>query len=339
MDEDGGVECALRLPAHGPLPPPPDLSALLYWASPPVITLVAAILCVGWLAAVRRIDTAHPQNRVPPKRTAAFLGAMVLLLVALQSGLERYDTTLFSAHMVQHLLLLFPIPILLLRAGPMTLLLRLAAPRWRARLLAVLESRVIGVLGHPLVAWITFVVVLWATHLSPLFDLALEEPLVHDLEHALYLGSALLFWAPLVATDPVRHRLSRAGALGYLITQMPQSSFLGVAIMWAPAPLYAHYATLARNWGPTPLEDQQLAGAIMWLAGDALFLVAIFAVLAVWARAEERGGSRYDLAQVDVATAEIRRREIALAERLRNERVGTEERRTSERRASEPRES
>ena len=140
----------------------------------------------------------------------------------------------------------------------MTLLLRLAAPRWRARLLAVLESRVIGVLGHPLVAWITFVVVLWATHLSPLFDLALEVPLVHDLEHALYLGSGLLFWAPLVATDPVRHRLSRAGALGYLITQMPQSSFLGVAIMWAPAPLYAHYATLARSWGPTPLEDQQL---------------------------------------------------------------------------------
>ena len=132
------------------------------------------------------------------------------------------------------------------------------------------------------------------------------------------------FWAPLVATDPVRHRLSRAGALGYLITQMPQSSFLGVAIMWAPAPLYAHYATLARSWGPTPLEDQQLAGAIMWLGGDALFLVAIFAVLAAWARAEERGGSRYDLAQADAATAEIRRREIALAERLRSERRSEE---------------
>ena len=291
--------------------------------------LFRSILCVGWFAAARRIDAAHPQNPMPRGRTTSFVAALALLLVALQSGLERYDTTLFSAHMVQHLLLLVPVPVLLLRAGPLTLLLRLASPRWRTRLIAVLESRVIGVLGHPLVAWITFVAVLWATHLSPLFDLALEEPLIHDLEHALYLGSGLLFWAPLVATDPVRHRLSRAGALGYLITQMPQSSFLGVAIMWAPAPLYAHYATLARSWGPTPLEDQQLAGAIMWLGGDALFLVAIFAVLAAWARAEERGGSRYDLAQADAATAEIRRREIALAERLRSERGETNERRAS----------
>lgn len=326
MDEDGGVEPALRLPAHGPLPPPPDVSTLFYWANPPVITLVAALLLIGWIVAVRRINAAHPQNRVPRRRTASFAAALVLLLVALQSGLERYDTTLFSAHMVQHLLLLFPIPVLLLRAGPVTLLLRLASPRWRARLLAALESRVVGVLSHPLVAWITFVVVLWATHLSPLFNVALEDPLIHDLEHSLYLGSALLFWSPLFAIDPVRHKLTRAGALGYLITQMPQNSFLGVAIMWAPAPLYAHYATLARSWGPTPLEDQQLAGAIMWLIGDALFLVAIFVVLAAWARAEERGGSRYDLAQIDVATAEIRRREVALAERLRNERAGANER-------------
>jgi putative copper resistance protein D len=233
--------------------------------------------------------------------------------------IERYDTTLFSIHMVQHLLLLFPIPILLLRAAPVTLLLRLASPRWRARLLALLQSRAVGVISHPLVAWILLAFVMWATHLSPLFDAALESPLIHDLEHLLYLTTALLFWAPVFSLDPIRHRLSRLAALAYLFTQMPQNSFLGVAIMWSPRVLYPHYENLSRSWGPSPLEDQQLAGALMWLVGDALFLLAIFAVLATWMRAEERPASRYDTDELARELAEIRRREAALAERQKGE--------------------
>ena len=115
----------------------------------------------------------------------------------------------------------------------------------------------------------------------------------------------------------MRHRLSRPAALFYLITQMPQNSFLGVAIMWAPSALYPHYETLQRSWGPTPLEDQQLAGAIMWLVGDALFLLAVFAVLAAWMRTEERPASRYDAGKLAEELAEIRRREVAHAERQR----------------------
>ena len=115
----------------------------------------------------------------------------------------------------------------------------------------------------------------------------------------------------------MRHRLSRPAALFYLITQMPQNSFLGVAIMWAPSALYPHYETLQRSWGPTPLEDQQLAGAIMWLVGDALFLFAVFAVLAAWMRTEERPASRYDAEKLAEELAEIRRREVVHAERQR----------------------
>ena len=256
---------------------------------------------------------------MPASRTLSLLGAALLLLISLQSVVERYDTTLFSVHMVQHLLLLFPIPILLLRAAPVTLLLRVASPRWRARLLALLQSRMVGAASHPLVAWILLALVMWATHLSPLFDAALENPLLHDVEHLLYLTAALLFWAPVASLDPVRHRLSRPAALVYLFTQMPQNSFLGVAIMWSPRVLYPHYETLNRSWGPTPLDDQQLAGALMWLAGDAFFLLAIFAVLAAWMRAEERPASRYDAEELARELAEIRRREAALAERQRAE--------------------
>ena len=309
----------LLIPAHGPTPPELSMEALLYWAWPPVVTIAVAIVGLLWVRAIRQVAREHPGNPYPRRRTVSLVAAFALLLLALQSGLERYDTTLFSMHMIQHLILLFPVPILLLQAGPVTLLLRVASPRWRARALRVLQSRVVGVISHPLVGWTLLVAVMWGTHLSILFDAALEDPLIHDVEHMLYLGTALLFWAPIFSVDPIRHRLRGGGALVYLIAQMPQNSFLGVAIMWSTTTLYPHYATLQRAWGSTPLEDQQLAGAIMWLVGDLLFLAAIFAVLAALAKAEDRPESRYDQAQTAAAIAEIRQREVLLAERKRSE--------------------
>ena len=309
----------LLVPTHGPLPPELSLESLLYWAWPPVVTVAVALVGLLWARAIRQVAREHPGNPYPRRRTVSFAAALLLVLLALQSGIERYDTTLFSIHMVQHLILLFPVPILLLQAGPVTLLLRVASPRWRARILAILQSRAVGVISHPLVGWTLLVAVMWGTHLSTLFQAALEDPFLHNMEHSLYLGTALLFWAPIFSVDPIRHRLRGGSALAYLITQMPQNSFLGVAIMFSSTPLYPHYVTLQRAWGPTPLEDQQLAGAIMWLVGDALFLAAIFVVLAALARSEDRPQSRYDEAQTAAAIAEIRRREVLLAERKRSE--------------------
>lgn len=309
----------LLIPAHGPIPPELSLESLLYWAWPPVVTVAVALVGLLWVRATRQVAREHPGNPYPRRRTISFVAALAFLLLALQSGIERYDTTLFSMHMVQHLILLIPVPILLLQAGPMTLLLRVASPRWRARILAVLQSRVVGVISHPLVGWTLLIAVMWGTHLSTLFEAALEDPVIHNLEHVLYLSTALLFWAPIFSVDPIRHRLRGGSALAYLITQMPQNSFLGVAIMFSSSPLYPHYVTLKRAWGPTPLEDQQLAGALMWLVGDALFLAAIFVVLATLAKSEDRPQSRYDEAQTAAAIAEIRRREVLLAERKRSE--------------------
>ena len=309
----------LLVPTHGPLPPELSPESLLYWAWPPVVTVAVALVALLWVRATRQVAREHPGNPYPRRRTVSFAAALLLVLLALQSGIERYDTTLFSMHMVQHLILLFPVPILLLQAGPVTLLLRVASPRWRARILAVLQSRAVGVISHPLVGWTLLVAVMWGTHLSVMFETALEDETIHNMEHALYLTTALLFWAPIFSVDPIRHRLRGGSALAYLITQMPQNSFLGVAIMFSSTPLYPHYVSLQRAWGPSPLEDQQLAGAIMWLVGDALFLAAIFVVLAALAKSEDRPESRYDEAQTAAAIAEIRRREVLLAERKRSE--------------------
>jgi cytochrome c oxidase assembly factor CtaG len=281
--------------AHGGVvPPPPEIGAfVLAWSLHPQILLPLLAAAAAYLWAVRRVNAAHPANPVPADRPVFFLLGLGCLGVALMSGIERYDTELFSVHMVQHLLLVFGAAPAIVLAAPITLLLRVATPGVRNRwILPVLRSRVVKVIAHPLVAWLIFTAVMWGSHFSPLFDAALEDPLVHDLEHALYLGSALLFWWPVVGRDPSPWRLPYPARIFYLFLQMPLNSFLGVAILFSDRVLYPHYMTTGRAWVPTPLEDQQLAGAVMWGLGDLGFLVAIFIVIAAWMRDEEASTRR-----------------------------------------------
>lgn len=276
--------------AHGgEVPPPPDLAAfVLGWTFHPQVVLGLVGAAVAYLWAFRRVNAAHPDNPVPRDRPVFWLVGLACLALALLSGIEWYDTELFSVHMVQHALIVFGAGPALVLAAPITLLLRVATPGARNRwILPVLRSRVVKVVAHPLVAWILFTVVTWGSHISPLFDAALEDPLVHDLEHALYLSTAMLFWWPVVARDPSPWRLPYPARVGYLFLQMPLMSLLGVLILFSGTVIYPHYLTTGRLWPPTPLEDQQLAGALMWGIGDTVFIVAIFLVIAAWMRHEE----------------------------------------------------
>src|SRR4029079_1078598 len=251
-----------------------------------------------------------------------FRGGRAGNAIALMSGIERYDTTLFSVHMAQHLLLLLVAPPLIALAAPITQLLRAASPTVRNRvLLPILHSRPVAVLAHPIVAWLTFGLVLWVTHFSPLFDIALEDPGAHELEHAAYLAAALLFWCPVVGLDPAPRRMGYPARLLYLLLQLPLNSFLGMALLFADAPLYPHYATLGSPYGITALADQQLAGGIMWFAGDIAFIGAILALVAGWMRHEQRDAPAAER-RADVDRARLRERADQLA-RVRAAASGT----------------
>ena len=317
------ASAAVPVSAHGPVPdaPPTVGSLLLGWSFEPLPTLGVAIAVGAWLLAVRRVNAAHPANPVPLRRTVAFLGGMAAIAVALLSGIDAYDTTLFSIHMVQHVLLMLVAAPLLALGAPVTLALRVSSPETRRRwLLPVLHSRILRVMAHPVVAWIMFAAMMWAVHFSPLFDASLENPIVHELEHVLFLTGALLFWWPAVALDPAPWRMSHPARIGYLFTQMTQNTFLAVVILNATTPLYPHYASLVRPWGMTAIEDQRLAAGIMWIAGDLIFLTAILAVVYGWMRAETRAEARADR-RADAELAQIRIRERRLAERLADERA------------------
>ena len=290
-----GLGAAAALPgvvvAHGAVPPdPPTLTTILFgWQLEPIVAVGLLVAALGWLWIVRRVAARHLGNGVPIGRSAAFFGGLLAIAVALMSGIERYDTTLFSIHMAQHLLLMLVAAPLLVLAAPVTQLLRAASPEVRQRrLVPVLHSSVVGALGHPVVTWLTFSLVLWLSHFSPLFNDALEDRGVHDAEHAVYLVASLLFWWPAIAADPARHRLPYPVRVLYVLLQLPVNSFVGMAIVFADAPLYAHYATLNAPYGIAALADQQLAGGVMWLAGDIVFIGAILLIVAAWMRHEER---------------------------------------------------
>jgi putative copper resistance protein D len=282
--------------AHGDVPHEPTLATLWQgWSFEPDIWLPIVLAGLAYWLARRHVDRRHPDNPVPAWRMWSWMAGLGALLLALTSPIERYDTTLFSAHMVQHLLLMLVAAPLLALAAPITLLLRVSRPDVRRRwILPVLHSRFVRVVSHPLVAWCAFALVMWFAHFSSLFDAALEDETLHRFEHVLFITTALLFWWPVVGADPSPHRLSYPVRLFYLALGMPFSSFLGMVIFSAQSVLYPHYATLEREWGMAPIEDQAVAGGIMWAGGDVAFVVALVVVVAAWLRHEERENRRED---------------------------------------------
>ena len=275
--------------AHGGVAPEPSIASVIgAWPFEPLVWLGLGLAAWWYVRTYKRVP-AYPSVR----RLHWMLGLGVVAL-ALASPVAVYEGSLFSVHMLQHLLLTVVAAPLLVLGAPVTLALRAASPQGRRRLMRVLHSRPVRFMTHPVVTWSIFALVMWLTHFSSLYDLALENELVHVAEHLLYLTAACLFWWPVIGLDPGANRIGWPGRIAYLFLAMPQQSFLGVAIHQANEPLYDHYATLARTWGPTPLGDQQQAGMIMWVGGDFLFIAALVLAVLAWMRHDQRATHHLD---------------------------------------------
>jgi cytochrome c oxidase assembly factor CtaG len=278
---------ALAGPAAGSqVPAPTPGRLLLAWSFNPLVTVGLLAVAIAYLQARRRLVA--DGVAWPARRTAYFLCGVGALAVALLSPIEAYDTVLFSVHVTQHMLLTMIAAPLLALGAPVTLALRVARGRTRRRMTRVLHSPPLRVIGHPLVAWVLFTLSLYALYFSPLFDLSLRNPLVHDLVHLHFLAVGLLFWWPLVGLDPSRWRLPHIARLLFVFLMIPFHAFLGVAIMNSGRVLAPALESFQRSWGPTPLADQQVGGAILWGAGDLIALVAVLGILISWASYEEK---------------------------------------------------
>ena len=282
-----GAGAALAGPAAGSrVPAPTPGRLLLAWSFNPLVTVGLLAAAVAYLQARRHLVAGGVAW--PAQRTGCFLAGIGVLAVALLSPIEAYDTVLFSVHVVQHMLLTMLAAPLLALGAPITLALRVARGRTRRRMVRVLHSPPLRVIGHPLVAWVLFTLTLYALYFSPLFDLTLRQPLVHDAVHLHFLAVGLLFWWPLVGLDPSRWRLPHIARLLFVFMMVPFHAFLGVAIMNSGRVLAPTLESFQRSWGPTPLADQQVGGAILWGAGDLIAISAVLGILISWASYEEK---------------------------------------------------
>jgi putative copper resistance protein D len=282
---------------------PDPFEVLTAWHADPFVA-VPLVAAAGWyLRAVALVGRRFPRAPWPARRTSSLLGGLAVATVALLSPIDRYAEVFLWVHMVQHLLLILVIPPLLLLAAPLTLARRAKGHAgWPTALTRAGRTRMARTLTHPVLGWVAFAVILAGSHFSPLYQEALEHRSVHALEHLMYLGGGVLFWAPVLGGDWPGRRLSRPLRLLYLVAAGPVNTVTALAIVSSGSVLYPHYARLQRAWGPSPVEDQRMAGALMWVVGDLALVIAGVLVLAAWMRRDrastERAEARIDAARL-----------------------------------------
>ena len=275
----------------------PSLGRVLSSWQPTTTVLGACALAAG----VYAIGIGRRGRPWPLRRTLAFASGLAVLVVSLDSGLDVYSERLASVHMVQHLALTVVAAPLLALGAPLTLALGATHGRTRARLAKIVRSAPLAALSRPAVSWLLFVGVIVGWHVSPLYDLSLRHPLLHELEHLVLLATAVLFWTQVVQVDPLPHRLGPIGRLLYLLTAMPAMSVIGVWLVVSQTVRYPAYLTPARALGLSALHDQHIAGVIMW-GGDGLLGVITLGIACVALLQEERRAVARDAHQIRAGT-------------------------------------
>jgi putative membrane protein len=257
------------------------------WSFEPAV--IAGLAITAWLytsGILRLWQRAGIGHGVSRGAAATFAAGWFALFLALVSPLHRLGGALFSAHMVQHeLLVAIGAPLLVLGQPLVPFLFGL--PRARRQSVARLTrrtglKRVWRVLSAPLPSWMLHAAALWVWHLPGPYAAALDSDAAHTLQQLSFLGTALLFWWAILHGRT--GRLGYGASAFYLFATALYSSGLGALITFASRPWYPSYEQAARGWGLTALQDQQLAGVIMWVPGAVAYVIAALALLAFWMR-------------------------------------------------------
>ncbi len=263
----------------------PTLARLLgSWQLDPGVLVVCAATAAlyGW-------GVVRSEKHWPLWRPASFMAGLLVLMTALESGIDPYSDELLSVHVVQHLLLILLAPALLLWGAPVRLALSACPPAGRRAIGAVLRQRWVRMLTRPACGFALFTIVVLATHLTGLYEVALRDQTVHAFEHAAYFWSGIIFLLPLLAADPVPHPPSAIARFCWLMAAMTVMFIPAALFMFDEHVRYPFYLAPARALHRSALADQHAAGIIMLFAGGvAMAALAILVAMEAMILEERR---------------------------------------------------
>jgi cytochrome c oxidase assembly factor CtaG/putative copper export protein len=283
-----------------PLPPPFEAwRVVTEWDLNLLWALLAGFGAFFYLAGVVRLH--RRGDRWPVHRTILFTTGMIALFFVTSSGLAVYERYLFSIHMLGHMMLSMAIPIMLVLAAPVTLAARAIRARKdgsrgpREWILLIVHSRFAGIVGHPIVAAVIFAVSLLVFYYSPLFLWAVSDHLGHQWMIMHFLLSGYFFGNALVGVDPAPYRPPYPVRLMILLATMAFHAFFGLSLITGTGMLLPEwFGAMGREWGLTPMEDQERAGEVAWSVGELPTLALAIIVAVMWSRDDSRESKRRD---------------------------------------------
>lgn len=320
-----------------PMPGPVSLERIVFDWLPEPLFLAVSLAAIGfYLAGVWRLH--RRGDRWPVSRTACWVAAWLIVIVVTSSGLARYGYVLFSMHMIQHMTLAMLAPAIMVLGGPMTLALRALPPSKdkdlrgpREWLLWATNTPVAKLLTNPLVALALYVTAFYAMYFTGLYEQMMRSHALHLLLFTHFLLAGYLFFWILIGVDPAPRPLPYPVRVPLLFVSMIFHAFFGLALMQSSSLLAAGwYQSLVRNWGASPLADQQIGAGIAWAFGELPSLVIALALLYQWIRSDEREQRRVDRAADRVEARAAARSDSEPAEDDEEDALGAYNRRLRE---------
>ena len=270
----------------------------IHWLADPLVLVPIAVLVVIYVrrfAAVRREEGPGARG-AGALRAIAFGGGIVALLLAVASPLDGLgEDYLFSAHMLQHVLLGDIAPVLLLLSLSRVLLRPLTR-----RLMSI--ERALGPFASPITGLVLWLVLMYLWHVPALWEAAIRHPLVHLLEHASFFTAGIAVWWPLIQPIPMRRRLTGLWTLTYIGAAKFGLAALGLYLTWSGSVLYDYYEGVPRIWGLDALEDQNAGGAIMMVEQSITFVIALVVLFVAMLRKSEADELRRERLEDAAAT-------------------------------------
>ncbi len=252
-------------------------SALEPWSVSFPVTLALFLAASVYLRGWSRLRSTIP-NVISPWQLAAFMNGMFAVWIALGSPLRTFHHELLSIHMVDHVLLMAVAPPLILLGAPFRVFMH-GLPRWFVRewLAGSLRwspvQRLGCALGHPMFCWLAATVALIGWHVPAAFELGMRSEGWHEVEYACFLSAGLLFWWPVIQPWPNVAQWPRWSIVLYLFFATLPCDALSAFLTFCDRVVYPCYLSGTGHFGISPLQDQEYAGALMWVCVTFVYLV------------------------------------------------------------------